>query len=110
MAAPFFSTGNSKMAIIAERKKYKITIEEIRSYDYDSIIDSLLEERHYTDEEIEKHHQYMRNGRDEKQFTKKVYGNKPSVATKEDKTTVLELIVDKIDLQKIINSTFEGNK
>jgi hypothetical protein len=75
------------------RDQYKVTIERITTTEYPSQADILVEERHYTDEEVEK--SYTRISSDDRiHYTKKVYGKKDIIASKEETKKVYEQIVD----------------
>lgn len=95
------------MAILNTTTKYKIQITEITTIEYESTENTIVEERHYTDEEVNKSHQYMQS--DNKSiYTKKIYGSRPSVDKKDSEVKVLEIQSNKINMNSILTAIMES--
>lgn len=75
------------------KDQFKITIERITLSEFPSETEILVEERHYTDEEIDKNY-ISRKDSMGVEYTKKIYGKKDTIARREDKEKVFEQIVD----------------
>lgn len=103
----FSQIKESKMAILNTTTKYKIQITEITTIEYESTENTIVEERHYTDEEVNKSHQYMQS--DNKSiYTKKIYGSRPSVDKKDSEVKVLEIQSNKINMNSILTAIMES--
>lgn len=96
------------LEIIKEEKKFKITVEEVKTVNYKAVETSIEEERHYTDAEFEKM-QYVSN-ENKKIYTKKLYGNSPCIKTKDSKETILELVVSQINLPSLAEAIFKAQQ
>lgn len=97
------------MTILSQTKIYKVTVTEIQVTEYETEKEVLAEERHYTDAEIEKEHQWMRTNYQEK-YTKKLYGTRLIVASDKSEVNIFTIQVDKLELSKLVPAIFEATK
>lgn len=82
---------------------FKIVIEETKTVPCTLRPDDLVEERHYTDNEIQKDHRYMNEG-DRATYKKKIYKTSEIPGNKEVTTKVFEQVVEQLDLKAVIGS------
>lgn len=78
------------------KDEYKITIERITTSEYPAEEEILVEERHYTDKELEENHRYISHGdrSDPSRYMKKIYGKKDVIAKRTKEGKVYEQIID----------------
>lgn len=84
------------MAQLSEKISFEITIKEIRTTTFDTTSDILIEERHYTDKELQDNHHWMQNS-DRLEYMKKLYGTKPTIGEKKTETEVFSQTVSATD-------------
>lgn len=96
------------MAETVKSDHYKITIERVVTTEYPSQSDILVEERHYTDKEMDESHRWMRD--ESTRLTKKVYGIKDIIAAKEKEIKIFEMTipVSEVNLKAVINEINKG--
>jgi len=75
------------------RDAVQITIKRIRTIEYPTTKEQLIEERHYTDRELEENHRWMID-KDRAEFRKKVYGSVDCLSTEKVEMQLLEQSID----------------
>lgn len=80
------------MELLKETKKYKITIEEIVTQEYETTKEVLTEKRHYTEEELNNEYNYIRTSPEK--YLKEVFGSRIALARDTTKTSIYEQIVE----------------
>lgn len=92
------------MAILTETIQFEITIKKKKTVRFESTSESLLEERHYTDEERKE--SYQRWVDNDKEYTKKVYTQVPSVGSRTDEVEIFSQVIEspEFDIKKVIGA------
>lgn len=80
---------------------YKITIVKISTWEYQANQEMLAEERHYTDTELDKEHNWMRQ-QDRTDLMKKIYKQTIATKTTSENKEIYEQVVEELDLPKVI--------
>ena len=91
------------MDIPEDQVSFKITIYKTVKRFYEGTKEQLLEERHYTDQEINDRYNYIAQ-KDTEKYTKKIYTPVPALLHTDIETKVLEQIVETLDLKAVIRA------
>lgn len=99
------------MKAIETELKFKITVTRISTRTFETTEATLKEERHYTDVEIQENHRYI-NERESEKYTKKLYGERPTIGSNNVSEEVFEQTVkaDGFDITEVIKAVNGLNK
>lgn len=82
--------------------RFRITVHRIEEVETHGSISDLIEERHYTDKEINESHNWMRGDDAKKDYLKKVYSARPVTNLKEVETKIFEQTIEGMDVTRVI--------